>query len=120
MKTLAESMQQYATQFGLDDLEGIKETAIDGVWFYRSSKGNSRQPFVYQSGIIVLGQGYKNIHIGQSPVRYGPDDYLVVGVPMPLECEAIAVDNELARYLYRYFSSTATKAREEAGITTFY
>lgn len=72
MKTLAESMQQYATKFGLDDLEGIKETAIDGVWFYRSSKGNNRQPFVYQSGIIVLGQGYKNIHIGQSPVRYGP------------------------------------------------
>lgn len=94
MKTLAQIMQQYATKFDLDKLEGIKETAIDGVWFYRSSKGNNRQPFVYQSGIIVLGQGHKNIHIGQTPVRYGPDDYLVVGVPMPLECEAIAVDNE--------------------------
>ncbi|CAE6926160.1 COG2207 AraC-type DNA-binding domain-containing proteins [Vibrio sp. B1REV9] len=92
--TLAELMQQYAIKAKMNDLEGIRETAIEGVWFYRSSQGNRRQPFVYQSGIIVLGQGNKNIHIGQTPVRYGPDDYLVVGVPMPLECEAIATNNE--------------------------
>ncbi|MGR5322802.1 AraC family transcriptional regulator [Vibrio sp. DNB22_17_1] len=93
MNTLAELMQQYAESHDLLDLEGIKETALEGVWFYRSSRGNQRQPFIYQSGIIVLGQGDKNIHIGTTPVRYGPDDYLVVGVPMPLECEAIATNN---------------------------
>ncbi|HBI3711711.1 TPA: AraC family transcriptional regulator [Vibrio parahaemolyticus] len=94
MNTLAETMQQYVEKQDLHNLEGIKQTAIEGVWFYRSSKGNNRQPFVYQSGIIVLGQGHKNIHIGQTPVQYGPDDYLVVGVPMPLECEAFATNNE--------------------------
>ncbi|OLF46256.1 AraC family transcriptional regulator [Vibrio parahaemolyticus] len=94
MNTLAETMQQYVEMHDLHNLEGIKQTAIEGVWFYRSSKGNNRQPFVYQSGIIVLGQGHKNIHIGQTPVQYGPDDYLVVGVPMPLECEAFATNNE--------------------------
>ncbi|EIV8498744.1 AraC family transcriptional regulator [Vibrio parahaemolyticus] len=94
MNTLAETMQQYVEKHDLRNLEGIKQTAIEGVWFYRSSKGNNRQPFVYQSGIIVLGQGHKNIHIGQTPVQYGPDDYLVVGVPMPLECEAFATNNE--------------------------
>ncbi|MGR5301535.1 AraC family transcriptional regulator [Vibrio alfacsensis] len=93
MNTLAELMQQYAESHDLHDLEGIKETALEGVWFYRSNRGNQRQPFIYQSGIIVLGQGDKNIHIGTTPVRYGPDDYLVVGVPMPLECEAIATNN---------------------------
>ncbi|MCR9364854.1 AraC family transcriptional regulator [Vibrio antiquarius] len=94
MHTLACIMQQYVEKQGLHDLEGMKKTAVDGVWFYRSSKGNHRQPFVYQSGIIVLGQGHKNIHIGDTPVQYGPDDYLVVGVPMPLECEAFATNNE--------------------------
>ncbi|TOB23572.1 AraC family transcriptional regulator [Vibrio parahaemolyticus] len=94
MNTLAETMQQYVEKHDLHNLEGIKQTAIEGVWFYRSSKGNNRQPFVYQSGIIVLGQGHKNIHIGETPVQYGPDDYLVVGVPMPLECEAFATNNE--------------------------
>lgn len=65
MNTLAETMQQYVEKHDLHSLEGIKQTAIEGVWFYRSSKGNNRQPFVYQSGIIVLGQGHKNIHIGK-------------------------------------------------------
>lgn len=94
MSSLAEIMQQYVEKHSLHDLEGIAQTAIEGVWFYRSSKGNNRQPFVYQSGIIVLGQGHKNIHIGSTPVKYGPNDYLVVGVPMPLECEAFATNDE--------------------------
>ncbi|MGF1806908.1 AraC family transcriptional regulator [Aliivibrio sifiae] len=93
MKSLGELMQSYADQYEFNDLEGIKETAIPGVWFYRSSKGNQRQPFVYQSGIIVMGKGHKHIHIGNQPVHYGPDDYLVVGVPMPLECEAFPEDD---------------------------
>ncbi|KOF23692.1 XRE family transcriptional regulator, partial [Vibrio alginolyticus] len=53
MNTLAETMQQYVEKHDLHNLEGIKQTAIEGVWFYRSSKGNNRQPFVYQSGITV-------------------------------------------------------------------
>tara|TARA_Y100001960_G_C14729163_1_gene856569 strand:- start:1091 stop:1978 length:888 start_codon:yes stop_codon:yes gene_type:complete len=87
---LANLMQEYVELRGLSELEGIHQTEIEGVWFYRSSTGNARQPFVYQSGVIVLGQGQKNIYIGNTPVAYGPDDYLVVGVPMPLECEAMA------------------------------
>lgn len=92
--TLAQLMQQYVDVHDLNDLEGVRKTQLDGVWFYRSSKGNTRQPFIYQSGVIVLGQGNKNIHIGNEPVQYGPNDYLVVGVPMPLECEAIPANGE--------------------------
>jgi len=54
MESLAELMQQYVEVKGLETLEGVIETDISGVWFYRSSKGNARQPFVYQSGIIVF------------------------------------------------------------------
>ncbi|MCX2760636.1 AraC family transcriptional regulator [Vibrio sp. Sgm 22] len=94
MNTLAQLMQSYVEYKGWDDLEGIRETEIEGVWFYRSSGGNQRQPFTYQSGIIMLGQGKKNIYIGERPVTYAAGDYLVVGVPMPLECEALPVDGE--------------------------
>ena len=93
MNSLGDLMQSYADRYGFNDLEGIRETAIPNVWFYRSSKGNQRQPFVYQSDIIVMGKGHKHVHIGNQPVHYGPDDYLVVGVPMPLECEAFPEDD---------------------------
>lgn len=92
--SLAELMSQYVEHKQLHNLEGIIETDIKGVHFYRSSLGNARQPFVYQSGVIVLGQGTKNIYLGNEPVRYGPEDYLVVGVPMPLECEAFVQNGE--------------------------
>jgi AraC-like DNA-binding protein len=92
--TLARLMQQYVDTHNLNDLEGVRKTDLDGVWFYRSSTGNTRQPFIYQSGVIVLGQGNKIIHIGSEPVKYGPNDYLVVGVPMPLECEAFPTNGE--------------------------
>lgn len=94
MSDLGALMQSFVEHKGWHDLEGIRETVIPGVHFYRSSLGNQRQPFIYQSGIIVMGQGHKNIHIGNQPVSYGPDDYLVVGVPMPLECEALPQDEE--------------------------
>ena len=90
MNSLGELMQTYADAYDLNDLEGIKETAIPGVWFYRSSKGNRRQPFVYQSGIIVMGQGRKDIHIGNQPVHYGPEDYLVVGVPYAVGVRSVS------------------------------
>lgn len=88
MSNLALLMQSYADVKSLNTLDGAKETAVKGVYFYRSPKGNKRQPFLYQSGIIAIGQGHKNIHLGEQSVTYGPGDYLVVGVPLPLECEA--------------------------------
>ena len=94
MQTLANLIQSYIDKKGWNDLEGIKETEIEGVWVYRSSDGNGRQPFTYGSGIILLAQGRKNIYIGDRPVTYASGDYLVVGVPMPLECEAMPIDGE--------------------------
>lgn len=94
MNKLGELMQSYADLKGLNTLEGAESTTIPGVHFYRASEGNGRVPLVYQSGIIVMGQGHKQIHLGDQCVNYGPGDYLVIGVPLPLECEAFADDDK--------------------------
>ena len=90
MGTMATLMQAYVDQQGLHELEGIYETAIPGVRFYRSACGAPRQPLTYYSGILVMGQGTKVIYLGDQQVSYHSGTYLVVGVPMPLECEAIS------------------------------
>jgi len=87
---LAKLMQSYADFKSLNMLEGACKTLIPGVNFYRVSKGSGRQPLLYQSGIIVMGQGHKEIHLGDETVSYGPGDFLVLGVPLPLECEAFS------------------------------
>lgn len=86
--TLARAMQGYVEQMGLQQLEGSIATSLPGVRFFRASRGNPRQPLTYQSGLLIMGQGHKIIHLGEQQVAYGPDSYLVVGVPLPLECEA--------------------------------
>jgi AraC-like DNA-binding protein len=90
MGELAGLMQSYADKKSLNTLEGSCRTAIPGVYFYRAAQGSGRQALMYQSGIIVMGQGRKEIYLGERSVCYGPGDYLVLGVPLPLECEAFS------------------------------
>ncbi|MBW8189691.1 AraC family transcriptional regulator [Neiella marina] len=87
-------MQSYVDSQRLNSLEGVAETTVPGVRFYRSTTGCERQPLLYQSGIIILGQGSKTIHLADQHVDYGAGDYLVLGVPMPIECEAFALQQQ--------------------------
>lgn len=89
---LGDLMQAHAERTGLNQLEGSTATAIPGVHFFRAARGNRRQPLVYQSGILIMGQGHKVVYLGEQQVRYGAGAYLVVGVPLPLECEAFCED----------------------------
>jgi len=90
MKNLAQLMQSFSHLKSLNTLNGGYQTLIPGVKFYRASAGSDREPLLYQSGIIVIGQGRKNIYVADNCVQYGSGDYLVLGVPMPLECEAFS------------------------------
>lgn len=94
MLDIASTMQDYVNHMGLEHLNGNSRTFLPGVHFYRADKSSRRQPLLYQSGIIIIGQGRKVIHLGEHAVEYGAGDYLVIGVPLPLECEAF-VDNDL-------------------------
>ena len=94
MPTIASMLQQYAEQNDLLNFEGLTKTIIPGVYFHRASKSSPRQPLIYNSGIILVGQGHKIIHFPDHQIKYGAGDYLVLGVPVPLECEAFT-DNGL-------------------------
>jgi len=90
MTDLAQLLQSYADLKSLNQLNGNCRTAVSGVRYFRADGSSGRQPLLYQSGILVVGQGYKEIHLGDQCMRYGAGNYLVVGVPLPLECEAFA------------------------------
>ncbi|MGC9401228.1 AraC family transcriptional regulator [Vibrio genomosp. F10] len=94
MKTLTTAMQAYANTHSLECTEQVIKTDLKGVSFYYSSTSTPRRPLLYQSGIIIMGQGHKRIHLADESVSYGVGDYLVIGVPLPLECEAFSSSNE--------------------------
>jgi AraC-like DNA-binding protein len=70
--------------------EGWSPSFLDQVAFFRVSRNSPRCPIVYEPGIIIVGQGRKKGYLGDKVHLYDPDNYLVLSVPLPFECETIA------------------------------
>lgn len=74
----------------LAPLEGANATSLPGTAIYREPRYRGRQPFLYNQGIVLIGQGAKRVYLGDTVYEYHPEKYLVVSVPMPAECEVLA------------------------------
>ncbi|HUW39922.1 MAG TPA: AraC family transcriptional regulator [Rectinemataceae bacterium] len=79
---------------GLLDLlaagEGHSPSRLEQVRFIRVTDKSPRGPIVYEPGIIVVGQGRKIGYLGGKVYVYDPNNYLVLSVPLPFECETTA------------------------------
>jgi AraC-like DNA-binding protein len=69
--------------------ESFVATSINGVNLYRVEKSFERKPASYNSEIIIIAHGEKRVFLGDSVYTYNPSRYLVLPVPLPVECEAI-------------------------------
>ncbi len=70
--------------------EGIIESRIDQVRLFHISNAAPRTPALYDPSIIILVQGKKRIYLGDDVYTYDPLNYLVLSVPLPIECETMA------------------------------
>ena len=73
--------------------DGFGSTNIEQVKLFKSSKHSQRGPLVYSQGIIFLLQGEKHIYTESHEYSYDPENYIVITVPMPLECEGFGREN---------------------------
>lgn len=74
--------------------EGESPSSLPGVTFSRHSQSQPRAPAIYQPGVVILGQGRKRGYLGHEVYEYDADNYLVLAVPLPAECEVIASPQE--------------------------
>ncbi|XDD54412.1 AraC family transcriptional regulator N-terminal domain-containing protein [Leptospira sp. WS4.C2] len=70
------------------------ETEIPGVTLFRIDRSFLRVPLTYYPRIILMAQGKKRVFIGEDTYTYDPTQYLVLSVPIPLECDAVADVNK--------------------------
>ena len=70
--------------------EGYSPSLLDGVRFMRANGPKPRVPIVYEPSIIIVGQGRKRVFLGDQAYVYDSNNYLVLSVPLPLECETDA------------------------------
>lgn len=74
--------------------EGYTHAAIDGVRFIRSNRPVPRMPVLYDPSIVVVCQGRKRGYVGEQSFVYDAQQYLVLSVPLPFECETFATPDE--------------------------
>jgi len=75
---------------GLAGKEGVNPTNIHGVNIFKASQYQAPEPLCYQQGVIIAGQGRKRVFVDNHCFEYNPDNYLVLGVPLPARCETFA------------------------------
>ena len=88
MDKIAELMEKLAP------LDGSNATSLPGTAIYKETRHRGRQPFLYNQGVVLIGQGSKRIYLGNADYAYDPENYLVVSVPIPAECEIYASKEE--------------------------
>ena len=67
--------------------EGFGPSLLPGVQFMRSTQHVPRSPITYDPSIVIIGQGRKTGYLGGKTIVYDPNNYLVLSVPLPFECE---------------------------------
>lgn len=93
MKIQLQALQEH---YGFPAEQGFVTTHIPGVRFFWSTQAVERAPLLYSAGIVIIGQGYKIGYLGDRILRYDENNYLVLGVPIPFDCETFATpDNPL-------------------------
>ena len=91
MKIQLQALRDY---YGFPAEQGFVKTAIPGVRFFWATQAVERTPILYSSGIVIIGQGYKIGYLGDRIFRYDQNNYLILGVPLPFECETYATPEE--------------------------
>lgn len=74
--------------------DGFNQTTLPGIGIYKATEAKGREPLCYNQGIIIVGQGSKRVFMGDKVYEYNPDNYLVLSVPIPAECETFATKEE--------------------------
>jgi AraC-like DNA-binding protein len=70
--------------------ETVLTTSIKGLSLFRIEHSFPRSPLSYNSEIIILVQGEKRVYLGNDVYTYDSSHYLVLPVPLPIDCEGIA------------------------------
>ncbi|TGN08522.1 AraC family transcriptional regulator [Leptospira ilyithenensis] len=74
--------------------ERIVPFTSKGVKLFRINHSSPRTQKAYEAGILILAQGKKRIFLGDEIYTYDPLNYLVLSVPLPIECETIVTSPE--------------------------
>jgi AraC-like DNA-binding protein len=66
---------------------GIMKSRLPEVRLMRATENWPRFPVTYQPSIVIIAQGKKCGHLGGQEFHYDANNYLVLSLPLPFECD---------------------------------
>ena len=94
MTDIAQLLRELGERYDFSAGPGFVRTALPGVRFFWATEPVERTPLLYDAGIVIIGQGHKVGYLGDEVFRYDADHYLILSVPIPLDCETHASPEE--------------------------
>ncbi|WOD16095.1 AraC family transcriptional regulator [Paraburkholderia kirstenboschensis] len=73
---------------------GMTRSSLEGVNLMRANNPLPRMPVMYEPSIVIVCQGRKRGYLGDQVFQYDAQQYLVLSVPLPFECETEASVDE--------------------------
>ncbi len=69
--------------------EGIHPSPVEGVVVLKTSRSSRPTPVLYEPCIVIVAQGQKRFHLPDRVLTYDPQQYLLLTVPVPADCETV-------------------------------
>ena len=76
----------------LIDNENRASDLLQDIRLLYGTQPGTRTPVMYQPGIVFLFSGHKIGYINERVFRYDTNEYLLLTVPLPFECETFATE----------------------------
>ena len=99
MGDMTDLAERLVEKFGLSE-GGGSETDIPGLHLYHQITPVRKAPMIYSAGIIIIIAGRKVAHMEDRSFVYDRENYLTLGLPLVMECEALASAAEPVFALY--------------------
>jgi AraC-like DNA-binding protein len=91
--------------------DGTQLTAISSLFFSRYSNDTGPNYGVYKPSLCIIVQGMKEVLLSQERFQYGPADYLVASVNLPITGQVTEASSEVP-YLSLKFEFTPSEILE--------
>lgn len=73
---------------------GVFPSPVEQVRIIHTTEPQPRTPVMYEPSIIIIFQGRKVGYCGSRIFQYDPNNYLLLTVPLPCECETFATPEQ--------------------------
>ena len=74
--------------------EGMHPSFLESVKLMRADRSYPRMPVLYDPSIVIVASGRKKGYVGDKCIVYDANNYLVLTVPLPFECQTEALNDE--------------------------